>query len=104
MKKLMTTAFLLFSLGLMALTRTELRISELPKPVTDYISKYYAAYSVSKAFKSDNRGTITYEVCISQGKKNIKLVFDKDSKFLREEACSDDSMKNGSTSSAVKKH
>lgn len=103
MKKLFLIIFLLFSVGLMALTRTELRTSELPKTISDYITKNYASYTVAKAFKSDNKGVITYEVCVSLGKKNIKLVFDRDSKFLREEACNEDCMRNGGASSANKK-
>ena len=71
-----------------AQTKTELQVSELQKPILEYIAKNFNGYSIDKVFKVDAKGVITYDVCINKDKTHEKLFFDKEGKFLRKESCS----------------
>ncbi len=89
MKKIL----LIFILGILspiifAQTKTELQVSELQKPITEYISKNFQGFSIDKIFKVDAKGVITYDICVNKDKTHEKLFFDKDGKFLRKESCS----------------
>jgi hypothetical protein len=71
-----------------AQTKTELQTQELQKPILEYISKNFHGYSIDKIFKVDDKGIITYDVCVNKDKTHEKLFFDKEGKFLRKESCS----------------
>jgi hypothetical protein len=91
----MKKALLIFILGVLstvifAQTKTELKTSELQKPISDYISKNFTGYNIVKAFKVDAKGVITFDVCVSKDKNHEKLFFDKDGKFVRKESCTNE--------------
>jgi len=88
----MKKGFIIIILGILssaifAQTKTELQVSELQKPIVEYISKNFQGFSIDKIFKVDAKGVITYDVCINKEKTHEKLFFDKDGKFLRKESC-----------------
>ena len=88
MKKLLLIALLVtFGTLLFAQTKTELKTSELQKPILEYISKNFSGYSIDKVFKVDEKGVITYDICVNKDKTHEKLFFDKEGKFLRKESC-----------------
>jgi hypothetical protein len=88
MKKILLTLFLgMFCSALLAQTKTELQSTELQKPILDYISKNFRGFSIDKIFKVDDKGVITYDICVNKEKTHEKLFFDKDGKFLRKESC-----------------
>jgi hypothetical protein len=80
--------FGIFITSIFAQTKTELQVTELQKPILEYISKNFHGYSIDKVFKVDAKGVITYDVCVNKDKTHEKLFFDKDGKFLRKESCS----------------
>ena len=89
----MKKALLIFVLGIfssivVSQTKTELKAAELPKTVLEYISKNFPGYSIDKIFKVDDKGVISFDVCVNKEKTHEKLFFDKDGKFLRKESCS----------------
>jgi hypothetical protein len=80
--------FGIFSTFLFAQTKTEMQAAELQKPILDYISKNFNGYTIDKVFKVDDKGVITYDICVNKDKTHEKLFFDKDGKWLRKESCS----------------
>jgi hypothetical protein len=84
MKKVTLTLFIaLFSMMVFAQTKTEMKPSELPKSITDYIAQNVKAFTIFKAFKVDSKGVITYDVVVTKGSDKRILVFDKDGKFMK---------------------
>lgn len=69
-------------------TEHEIKISELPKAISDYVTKNYAGYKISEASKIEDAATkkISYEAEIQKGKEEMDLLFDADGKFLSKEA------------------
>jgi hypothetical protein len=88
MKRVVFVFFLLFASTLLfSQTRTELQVNELQKPIVEYIEKNFKGFSIEYAFKVDDKGVITFDICISKDKTNEKLFFDKEGRFLRHEPC-----------------
>jgi hypothetical protein len=62
-------------------TETAIKVSELPKSVTDYITKNKAGKKIKDAAKIvDGKGVMTYEAEVDK----MDLLFDKDGKFIKE--------------------
>lgn len=78
---------LLLGTAVLAQTRTELQVSELQKPIVEYINRNFHGYTIDKIFKVDNKGEITYDICVNKSSEHEKLFFDRDGKFLRKESC-----------------
>ena len=87
-KAFLISVLVIFSTIVFAQTRTELQATELQKPILEYISKNFTGYSVDKIFKVDDKGIITYDICVNKDKIHEKIFFDKEGKFLRKESCS----------------
>ncbi|MCK9202928.1 MAG: hypothetical protein M0P58_00650 [Bacteroidales bacterium] len=85
--------FILFGSLIFAQTKTEIKNSDLQKPIVEYMTKNCSGYSIDKAFKVDSKGIITYDLCISKDKDRNKVTFDKDGKFVRKEPCVGDCCK-----------
>lgn len=84
MKKL----FLILIIGILApvvfgQTKTEIKLADLPKSVTDFIAKNIKTYTIKKAFKVDSNGVITIDVLLVDGADKIVFIFDKDGKFVK---------------------
>lgn len=87
MKKLLLVAiFGLAVLFVNAQTRTEVKVADLNKAITENVAKSYAGFTIKDAFKSENKGVTTYEVKIAKGNEQDVLVFDKDGKFIKKES------------------
>lgn len=87
MKKLVFLLSLVFAVAIVnAQTKTEIKVTDLQKVVSTYITKNYAGYTIDKAFKVDNKGVITYQVDIKNA-KGVKssLIFDKAGKFSKKD-------------------
>ena len=66
-----------------AQTKTEIKVADLQKVITDHITANYAGFNIGKAFKVDNKGTITYRVHIMKAADKMTLVYDKDGNFVK---------------------
>ena len=61
-------------------TETEIKVSELPKGVTDYCSKNFAGKKIKEASKIvDSKGTVTYEAEIG----GADQIFDANGNFIK---------------------
>jgi hypothetical protein len=91
MKKALLVLILgIFTSTLFAETKTEIRPSDLQKPITDYIAKSFSGYKIDKAFKIDTKGVITFNVCITKDKTHVLVTFNKEGKYLMKEPCSNE--------------
>lgn len=63
--------------------KTEVKVANLPKAITENIATDYADYKILKANKCDDSGVISYQVCTAKGSSNVDLYYDKDGKYLR---------------------
>ena len=62
-------------------TETEIKVTELSKPIADYCLKNYAGKSIKEASKIvDAKGVITYEAEINK----TDVLFDVNGKFIKE--------------------
>ena len=65
-------------------TETEIKISELPKGVEEFINKNYKEYTITETAKIvSSNGKTTYEAEITKGKKRKDLIFDKDGSLIK---------------------
>jgi hypothetical protein len=70
--------------GKMLDTEVEIKTSELPKSVAEYVAKNYAGYKISEAAKiTDAAGTVSYEAEVEKGKEELDLIFDSNGGFLK---------------------
>ena len=76
--------------------KTEIKVADLKKEITDNIAKDYAGFKVEKAFKNDNNGVTTFNVLIAKDNEKMMLVYDKDGKFVKKNgpAAKGDNKKN----------
>ncbi len=67
-------------------TETEMKVSELSKTITDYITKNYGDYKTSEAAKIvDAAGKVWYEAEVKKGKEEMDLIFDANGTFVKKE-------------------
>lgn len=82
MKKLLFIMVLLMAAAVVNAQRTPVKVADLQKSITEYITKDYNGFIIKDATRVvTNKGT-TFEVAISKGSTSETLVFDKDGKFL----------------------
>jgi len=87
MKTLVAIVALLFStvISVNAQTKTAIKVSDLPKSITENLSTAKKGWTPTEAFKMDSKGTISYEVIAKNGKNEEKLLYDKDGKLTKTE-------------------
>lgn len=65
-------------------SEVEIKTSELPKAVTDYVANNYAGYKLDEAAKITSAdGKITFEAEVKKGKESIDLLFDDKGTFIK---------------------
>lgn len=74
---------LLFAAAVFTQTRTEIKIDQLPKKVSEYITKNLPGAKTERAMKEDNKGVISYYTLSSLADQHHILVFDKDGNFVK---------------------
>jgi len=63
--------------------RTTVKTVDLPKAISENLTKDYAGFSVREATRVVSNNIITYEVIINKGNKTETLLYDKDGKFVK---------------------
>jgi hypothetical protein len=83
MKKLFV--MLLLVMGALAVNaqRTPVKVADLPKGVSDSISKEFSGYTIKESSKVVENNVTTYEVVISKGMNQKTLTFDNEGKSLK---------------------
>src|ERR1700757_1802986 len=65
-------------------TEQEIKVSALPKTVTDYVAKNYTGHKISEAAKiTDADGKMMYEAEVKKGKEEMDLLFNADGTFIK---------------------
>ena len=65
-------------------TEQEIKVSELPKTVTDYVAKNYAGHKIAEAAKiTDAAGKMMYEAEVKKDKEEMDLLFDDKGNFIK---------------------
>jgi hypothetical protein len=87
MKTLMVILALLIgtTIGVNAQTKTMVKVTDLPKAISDNLSTQHKDWTPAEAFKVDTKGVISYEVIAKKGTSEVKLFYDKDGKFTKSE-------------------
>ena len=86
-KLLLMMAFLVAVLALNAqVTHTPVKVADLPKAISDNVTKNYAGFTIKEATKVTENNVVSYDVMINKGTTSETLVYDKDGKFLRKMA------------------
>jgi hypothetical protein len=84
MKKLFLILFIgILSPVVFGQTKTELKPADLPKPITEFITKNVKSFTIDKAFKVDSKGVITYDLLLIHGADKAVFIFDKDGNFIK---------------------
>jgi len=86
MKKILLVAiFGLAVLFVNAQTKTEVKVADLNKAITENVAKDHVGFTIEKAFKMENNSVVTYEVKIVKGTEESTLLYDNDGKFIKKE-------------------
>ena len=83
MKKLLVVLVLLMGVLSLNAQRTPVKISDLPKGVSDSINKEFPGYTIKETLKVVENNVTTYEVEISKGMNSKTLKFDSTGKSLK---------------------
>jgi archaellum component FlaG (FlaF/FlaG flagellin family) len=83
MKKLLLMTAMVMALITVNAQRSSLKVTDLPKTVTDYVTKDFAGYTISNAVKVVTDNVTNYEVTVIKGTTKDILSFDNNGKFLK---------------------
>ncbi len=85
MKKLVLVMIMAVAAIAVNAQRTTIKAGDLPKGVSEYLTKDYPGYIIRDANKESVNKMITYEVTAVKGSSQEMLVFSSDGKFLKKE-------------------
>jgi hypothetical protein len=60
-----------------------IKVSNLPKTISDNIAKNYAGYAIKEAFTINQEGKTNYKVIINKGTINETLMYDANGNFIK---------------------
>ncbi len=63
--------------------KTPMKTAELMKEITDYVTKNYAGYTISKAEKVSTDKVITFDVVVAKGETKSTLTFNDKGAFVK---------------------
>jgi hypothetical protein len=86
MKKILFVTVLVMAALAVNGQKTTIKVTDLPKSITGYITNDYAGYTIKDAFKNVANNVTTYEVAVAKGTTSETLIFDKDGKFINKMA------------------
>ena len=66
-----------------AQSRVAIKSNDLPKAITENVSTQHPGYAISNAYRVDEKGVMTYEVFAKKDNDMLRMVYDKDGKFMR---------------------
>jgi hypothetical protein len=64
-------------------TPVSIKVSDLPKTITDNIAKNYVGYMVKEAYTVTQEGKTNYQVIINKGTTHETLLYDANGNFIR---------------------
>jgi len=66
-------------------SKTMIKNSELPKSIQDNLATQFKVWTPMQAYKLDSKGVLSYEVLVKKEANEMRLFYDKDGKFIKEE-------------------
>ena len=63
--------------------RTDVKIADLQKSITDNVAKEYVGFTIKEATSVSLNSVITYEVVVIKGTASETLLYDADGKFVQ---------------------
>jgi len=90
MKKLFVMMVLVMSALIVNAQRTPVKVADLPKGVSDSISKEFSGYTIKESSRVVENNMTTYEVVISKGMNQKTLTFDSQGKSLKSKGAGKD--------------
>jgi hypothetical protein len=91
MKKLLLVTVLVLGAIVANAQRTPVKVSDLPKGVSDDIQKEYTGYTIKESNRVVANNTTTYEVIVSKGTEQKTLLFDNEGKSIKSNSTMDKS-------------
>jgi hypothetical protein len=82
-RKIFIFVALIIATLLFSQTRTEVIIRNLPSSIPEYVKAKMQAFTISKAFKVDSKGVITYDILVIKGSEKQVLIFDRNGNFIK---------------------
>ena len=79
---------------------TELKIDQLPKGVSEWVTKNVAGGKITRAGKVEEKGVLSYVAMVDMKGQNRAFVFDKEGKFVGK---GDDLLKSAQTAKPATK-
>jgi cytochrome oxidase Cu insertion factor (SCO1/SenC/PrrC family) len=64
-------------------SQVSVKISDIPKAITDNIAKSYAGYTIKEAFTLIQEGKTDYKIIINKGTMNEALLYDASGNFIK---------------------
>jgi hypothetical protein len=64
-------------------TKSDIKVADLPKAITDNIAKDYAGFTIKEATSVTKNNVLTYHVVIVKDPTTETLVYDKDGKLAK---------------------
>jgi hypothetical protein len=83
MKKMVLILIMAIAVVTVNAQRTPIKNSDLPKAVSEYLTKNLPGYTIKDAVKDVANNVVTYDVTAIKGTAKETLVFDKDGKFVK---------------------
>lgn len=87
MKK--TALIMVFALAITAFvnaqSKVEIKKAELPKSITENITKNFSGYTIDNAYKVNNNNQMSYEVIVAKGADKERLDYNSTGAFLKKE-------------------
>jgi hypothetical protein len=80
--------FIAMVMGVSALnaqTRTSIKLTDLPKAITENIASGHQGWTALEAFKINTKNVLTYEVIVKKAESEMNLIYNMDGKYLRME-------------------
>jgi hypothetical protein len=68
-----------------AQSRVEVKSSDLPKAITENITKDFSGFTIQNAFKINSNNLTSYEVTVQKGANRERLEYDSSGMFVKKE-------------------
>ena len=68
-----------------AQTKTSIKVTDLPKAVTEDIATKHVGWKATEAFSINTNNVMSYDVVVEKGTSKMNLSYDKDGKFVKGE-------------------
>ncbi len=83
MKKFFVIMALVMAVAVVNAQRTPVKVTDLPKGITEYVTKDFPGFIIKDATKVVSNNVVNYETVITKGTTKETLLFDNNGKFIK---------------------